>query len=72
MSSLGNYFCYPHILHIRTLDFLKYANNFKALAKKVPVVLWTVNDLEIYKDKKDIIHGVISDEITTEQFKTVN
>jgi glycerophosphoryl diester phosphodiesterase len=69
MSSVGNYFCCPHVLHMRSLDFIKYANNYKSLSKKIPIVLWTVNDFRIYEAQKEIVHGVISDEITPEVFK---
>lgn len=68
MSSVGNYLCHPHVLHIRSEDFIKYANNYRSLGKKIPIVLWTVNDLRIYSDQKSIIHGIISDEITPNDF----
>lgn len=69
MSSVGNYLCYPHVLHMRSEDFVKYANNYRSLGKKIPIILWTVNDLKIYEDQKNVIHGIISDEITPQEFK---
>jgi glycerophosphoryl diester phosphodiesterase len=69
MSTSGNFLCDPHALHLRQEDFEKHKNAFRTLAKKIPVVLWTVNDLKIYENHKDVIYGVISDEITPEAFK---
>lgn len=67
MSGIGNILCQPHLLHLRNLDFQKYKEHFKKIAAKVPIVLWTVNDLNEYLENKDIIYGVISDEITPNQ-----
>lgn len=69
MSMLANLLCQPHVLHLRYNDF---SDNFLQLTKIVPVVLWTVNEIEIYKVNKDVIHGVISDEITPEDFAALN
>jgi glycerophosphoryl diester phosphodiesterase len=69
MSTGANILCYPHVLHLRELDFKNHVNNFKLLAKKIPLVLWTVNNVKTYEDYKEIIFGVISDEITPEKFK---
>jgi glycerophosphoryl diester phosphodiesterase len=67
MSGVGNMLCRPHLLHLRNLDFKKYKEHFKKISLKVPIVLWTVNDLSEYLENKDIIYGVISDEITPQQ-----
>ncbi len=69
MSGVMNYFCYPHALHLRFKDFLAHRNYFKKLARKIPIVLWTVNDLEIYKENRDLIYGIISDSITPAEMK---
>ena len=67
MSGVGNLLCRPHLLHLRNLDFQKYKEHFRKVSEKVPVVLWTVNDLNEYLENKEIIYGVISDEITPDQ-----
>ena len=67
MSGAGNLLCQPHLLHLRNLDFKKYKEHFIKLSEKVPIVLWTVNNLEEYLENKEIIFGVISDEITPNQ-----
>lgn len=56
-----NFLCRPHMLNIRYEDF---SVRFKKLAKKIPIVLWTVNDLLFYKKNINEIHGIISDTIT--------
>ncbi len=62
-----NYLAVPHMLNLRYQDFLKRKSKFTRLNKKIPVVLWTVNDLDFWKKNKDSIHGIISDEITPDQ-----
>ncbi|MGZ3691907.1 MAG: glycerophosphodiester phosphodiesterase [Pseudobdellovibrio sp.] len=62
-----NYLALPHMLNLRYQDFLNHKKRFTKLNKRIPVVLWTVNDLNIWRDNKDSIHGVISDEITPGQ-----
>jgi glycerophosphoryl diester phosphodiesterase len=62
-SRVMNYLCRPHMLNLRYDD---YSKKFKKIAKKIPVVLWTVNDIHIYKKYSSEIHGVISDKITPE------
>lgn len=52
----------PHALHLRVDDFA--AEKLRLVTKQVPVVLWTVNDLNIYLALKDQIFGIISDELT--------
>lgn len=64
-----NYLCRPHILNLRYSD---YSEKFKELAKTVPVVLWTVNDLSYFKKIAFEIHGIISDVITPEDLKEVD
>lgn len=65
-SGVMNYMCRPHILHLRYID---YSRHFRALGRKIPIVLWTVNDIEICRNLKGEIHGIISDEITPEIFE---
>jgi glycerophosphoryl diester phosphodiesterase len=72
MSGVMNYFCYPQALHLRYQDFLKHRAHFKKLAKKIPIVLWTVNDLQIYFENRDLVYGIISDSITPEEMKKEN
>lgn len=68
-SLILNFLCRPHMLNIRYTD---YSKRFSNIAKKVPVVLWTVNNLEIYKKFKNEIHGIISDTIIPADMKEVN
>lgn len=69
MSGVMNYFCYPQALHLRFQDYLEKKSFFKTLARKIPIVLWTVDEVSIYEGNKDFIFGVISDRITPKQFK---
>ncbi|MBC7419362.1 MAG: glycerophosphodiester phosphodiesterase [Bdellovibrio sp.] len=57
-----NLLCRPHALHLRYEDWTaaKYLN----LNKKIPVVLWTLNDLGLYSKINNQIAGAISDRIT--------
>lgn len=55
----------PHMLNLRYLDYSDY---FRFLAKKIPIILWTVNNLTTYHRVKDEIHGVISDTITPQDW----
>lgn len=58
-------FCRPHALHLWEKDWPQWI--LKKSLFKIPVVLWTYNG-----DCKNLdprIHGVISDQITPEQFK---
>lgn len=66
-SKVLNYMCRPHMLNLRAED---YSKRFIKLGKKIPVVLWTVNDLNLYKKFAVNIHGVISDRITPAEFKS--
>lgn len=72
MSGVMNYFCYPQALHLRYQDFLQHRMHFKKLSQKIPIVLWTVNDLEIYKENRDLIYGIISDTITPQEIKALS
>ncbi len=65
-SLIFNFLCRPHILNLRSED---YSAKFRKLTEKIPIVLWTVNNLEIYNKNKDEIHGIISDSITPSDFK---
>ena len=63
-----NFLCRPHMLNLRYSD---YSDKFRLLAQKVPVVLWTVNDLAFYHQVKSEIHGIISDDITPAALKEI-
>jgi glycerophosphoryl diester phosphodiesterase len=65
-SRVMNYLCRPHMLNLRYNDF---SNRFKKIAKKIPVVLWTVNDVSFFKKHSTEIHGIISDKITPKDLK---
>ena len=65
-SMIMNVFCRPHVLNLRFEDFIDVVR-FAAL--NVPIVLWTVNQMEIYQKFKGEIHGIISDEITPQVLK---
>lgn len=65
-SMMMNFLCRPHVLHLRYEDC---SEKFKIIAKEVPIVLWTVNDLTIFKKYQGFVHGIISDEITLEKFR---
>ena len=65
-SGLLNILCRPHILNLRYQD---YSERFRQLAKKIPIVLWTVNEASIYTKIKSEIHGVISDTLTPQDLK---
>lgn len=68
-SLLLNFLCRPHMLNLRFSD---YAEKYQLLAQKVPVVLWTVNDLAFYRAVETKVHGIISDEITPDNLKVVH
>ena len=68
-SMIMNVFCKPHVLHLRFED---YSEIFRYLALKVPIVLWTVNEAEVFEKYKSEIHGIISDKITPDFFKKLN
>lgn len=65
-SGLLNFLCRPHVLNLRYQDFSK---RYYQLAKRIPIVLWTVNDVAFYYKLKSDIHGIISDSITPEDLK---
>lgn len=64
-SGVMNYMCRPHVLHLRYQD---YTRHFRRLGRKIPIVLWTVNDAGIYRRLRNEVHGIISDRITPEEF----
>lgn len=68
-SKILNLLAYPDVLNIREKDYLRRKKKYSLLAKKVPIVLWTVNDIEIWRENKSLIHGIISDTITPAEFK---
>lgn len=61
-----NFLVRPHALHLRYQNWNK--SSFFKINEKVPVVLWTCNDLEFYQAIKGDIYGIISDEITPQVF----
>lgn len=58
----------PDYLNLRCKDFTE---SVRYLSKYLPVVLWTVNDLEIISINKNFISGIISDKITPEDMKGI-
>ena len=62
-----NFLARPHVLNLRYQDWSKA--RFATVLARVPIVLWTCNDLKIYQKNKEDIYGIISDEITPEDFK---
>ncbi len=64
---LLNILCRPDVLNLRWNDFNEIS--FKKIIKKVPIVLWTVNEPDILSDKHGNIFGIITDRITPQQFK---
>jgi glycerophosphoryl diester phosphodiesterase len=64
-----NFLAGPHGLNLRIEDW--NSSRFSNLGKKVPIVLWTCNDFEVYKKLKDEIHGIISDEITPDKMNFI-
>lgn len=68
-SMMLNFLCRPHMLNLRYSD---YNERYRLLAKKVPVVLWTVNDLAFYRTVENEVFGIISDEITPANLKVVH
>ena len=62
-----NFLCRPHVLHLRYND---YSDAFKKISLKVPIVLWTVNEIGLFEKLKNEIHGIISDEIIPAEIKS--
>lgn len=58
----------PNCLHLRYQDL---SESIKRISMKLPIVLWTVNDLEILKKNKNIIIGIISDTILPQDLKGI-
>lgn len=52
----------PHVLNLRAEDF--QSEKFKRISALVPIVLWTVNEKELYFRLKDQVFGIISDKLT--------
>ncbi len=66
-----NFICKPHMLNLRYTDYTDFADRYRKIARKVPLVLWTVNDLGYYKKVESEIFGIISDTITPQDLKRV-
>lgn len=64
---LFNFLAKPDVLHIRWIDL--DAKILKKVAGRVPVVLWTVNSLADIEKFTGKIHGIISDQITPQEFQ---
>lgn len=59
----------PHYLNLRYEDFDVHNNYFYKLARKIPIVLWTVNDLNFVKKYCLNIDGIISDSIKKDDLR---
>lgn len=57
-----NFLAFPHALNLWYQDWIDGKINH--LPKDIPVVLWTLNDMQIYKSLSRKVHGVITDRIT--------
>lgn len=68
MSGMANVLCRPHMLNLRSLDYLAYREHFKKINQIIPITLWTVNEIQVYAPLKGEIHGMISDRITPKEF----
>lgn len=66
---LLNFLAAPHVLHLRAEDLNEVV--LRQVRKKVPIVLWTVNDVAVVQKNKDKIFGVISDRITPQEFQKI-
>lgn len=64
-----NLICKPQMINLRYQDLSDF---FIKLSEKLPVVLWTVNDVSIYLKYKNTIRGIISDSITPTQLKELS
>lgn len=62
-----NFLAAPHVLHLRWNDLDE--KTFRQVGGKVPIVLWTVNDVGLIQKNK--IFGVISDRITPQEFAKI-
>jgi glycerophosphoryl diester phosphodiesterase len=69
MSGIANLLCKPHLLHLRFEDFQRWSEYFAKLSESIPIVLWTVNDINLYNQNSEKIFGIISDEITPKHIK---
>lgn len=64
---LLNFLAYPDVLNLDYQDF--EAEEFQKLTRSVPIVLWTCNDLVFFNKTKEKIFGIISDQITPNEFE---
>ncbi|MFZ3229142.1 MAG: glycerophosphodiester phosphodiesterase [Pseudobdellovibrio sp.] len=62
-----NFLSRPHVLNLRFQDWDN--SIFSEIIKKVPIVLWTCNDLLYAKKVLNQVHGIISDEIIPQSLK---
>lgn len=62
-----NFLCQPDVLHLRWNDLDEKL--LQKMKKKIPIVLWTVNDFESIQKWKSKIYGIISDQITPSQYE---
>lgn len=66
-SLVLNIFAYPDVLHLRWNDLNQKV--IKQVSNKVPLVLWTVNEISEIKKFEGKIYGIISDRITPQEFQ---
>lgn len=66
-SMILNLLARPHVLHLRWNDLSQKL--IDRIGSKVPVVLWTVNEISDIEEFEGNIFGVISDRITPSEFK---
>lgn len=67
-SRIFNFLCAPHAFHLRYLDWND--RKMQKIAAKVPIVLWTVNEINLYFQLATKVHGIISDQITPQELET--
>lgn len=58
----------PYCLNLRHQDL---SDDIKNILNKFPVILWTVNDLEVLKQNKNFIRGIISDTILPQDLRGI-
>lgn len=58
----------PNCLNLRYQDL---SESIKKISMKLPIVLWTVNDLEVFYQNKNFVRGIISDTILPQDLKSI-